>query len=155
MLELLAVITIIGILAVLVFPAIGTVQKRVEMVRCTGQMRSIHTSLAAYLAEHGNVWPQPNVQIASPAEDKFWVSTLEPYGAGDPKGWLCPTTMRMLEEDGREAKSLHYLPALFDEKPGTAFKWSNMPWLIEVADAHEKGNLASFPDGSIRPFGSQ
>jgi len=153
LLELLLVVSVIGILAALIFPVFGTVRAKVELVRCTGQMRSIHASLASYLIDHDNVWPQPGVLTSTPAEDAFWLSTLKPFGAGDLKGWLCPTTLRTLRESGRKAESLHYLPSLFDAKPGTAFKWSNMPWLIEATDAHEKdGHLASYPDGSIRPF---
>ena len=152
LLELLAVIALIGILTALVFPAFGTVKEKVEAARCMGQMRSIHASMATYLADHGNVWPQPNVAISTPQEEAFWLSTLEPFGAGDPKGWRCSSILRLREEAGQDEGGLHYFPALFDAKPGTAFKWSNMPWLLEVADVHGEGNLAAYPDGSIRPF---
>jgi hypothetical protein len=41
---------------------------------------------------------------------------------------------------------------MFDSKPGTARKWANMPWFIEIANVHGHGPLMILPDGSVHDY---
>jgi prepilin-type N-terminal cleavage/methylation domain-containing protein len=152
LLELLTVITIVAILALLVMPVTEIVRKRTYGIRCMGGMRSIVTSFHTYLQDHERVWPQPPQAGKLKNETAFWLATLQPYGGGDIKAWHCPALMHTQGTSKEVEESLHYAPTLFDGKPGTATKWSNMPWLMEVGDFHGRGALAAFSDGSVRPL---
>lgn len=151
LLELLLVISLIALLAALIMPAVEAAKARADAVRCLGQLRNFHVSFSSYLLDNGNSWPQAPENISSSAEADFWLGTLRNYGGGNLDAWQCPTLMAQ-GADPEAAATLHYLPTLFDEKPGTAHKWPKMPWVIEVGDFHGKGNLAVYPDGSVRPF---
>lgn len=41
---------------------------------------------------------------------------------------------------------------MLDDTRGTAYRWPTQSWLIEVANAHGKGALTCFPDGSVKPM---
>lgn len=150
LLELLLVILIIAALASIILPAYQTTRVRAEGVSCRANLRSLHTGFELYLQEHNRTWPQPPTVSSLDMEADWWVELLAPYGP-NPDTWLCPSRKR---ESGQAApgflpNSIDYLPALFDELPGTPYKWSGQPWLIEVGNYHGNGNLVLFPDGHI------
>jgi type II secretory pathway pseudopilin PulG len=151
--ELIAAILLVLILAVLLVPNYQPIVTSAQGIICASQMRSIRVALDGYLQDHKMVWPQgPAPQ--EPGWAQFWLSTLEPYDIPE-RTWQCPTIRGMIAT-GRAPLDpnlkLHYVPTMFDATPNIAYRWSTQPWLIEMADAHGKGPLICFPDGSVKPF---
>jgi prepilin-type N-terminal cleavage/methylation domain-containing protein len=152
--ELLAAIAIIAILAVLVAPNYKSWLAKASQAKCMANMRSIHLALGSYLNDNRDIWPQGPSPLEGDAWAEFWVKRLEPQGVS-PRTWECPAIYRMLGNPPRDkvkAELVHYIPTMFDDKPGTARQWPTQPWLVERADAHGNGALICFTDGSIKPF---
>jgi len=152
--ELLAVVFLLLILISLAVPHYPKLIAKVQEVRCMANMRTIHAGLAGYLVDHEAVWPQG----PSPAEgqlwSRFWLETLETYDVSR-STWQCPTIRGMMASMGvsaAEMPELHYVPTMFTDTKGIAYRWATQPWLIERGDAHGRGALICFPDGSIKPF---
>jgi type II secretory pathway pseudopilin PulG len=149
--EVLAVVLLVLILAVFIAPNYRPLLERAQGVVCASQMRSIRLAMDGYLNDHGQVWPQSPSPQDLRAWSDFWLSTLAPYGI-TPATWQCPTIKGLLREAGDEGPSLHYTPAFFDSTPGIARRWVTQPWLVEIANAHGQGALVCFPDGSVKSF---
>jgi prepilin-type N-terminal cleavage/methylation domain-containing protein len=148
--EILASLVIVLILVALLVPNYGYFVAKAQEAVCLSRMRNIHAGVTTYLNDHQRIWPQgPRPEARGWAD--FWVRTLEPYGVPR-KYWECPTLRKLLREQGDQDFTLHYVPTLFPDTPGIAYRWPTQPWLIEMADAHGKGPLICFPDGSIKPF---
>ncbi len=154
LLELLAVITILSVLAAFLVPNFGRIRENAEKAKCLGNMRSLQVALASYLNDNDR-WPQcPVDPRQEKAYGEWWVKELQPYGVG-PSTWQCPTIRRKVLEAGfpaSEIPPIHYAPTKFDAHPSTPRKWPTQPWLIEIGNPHPGGALIAFPDGSIRGF---
>jgi type II secretory pathway pseudopilin PulG len=151
LLETIAVIFVITIIALLIAPNTHRIIAIAQETVCASNMRSIRVALGSYLEDHGMVWPQGSPLPQEPGWAQFWVATLEPYGIRE-RTWQCPTIRGLMKEEGLTEFGLHYAPTMFDATPNIANRWSTHPWLIEVADAHGRGPLICFPDGSVKPF---
>jgi len=153
LLEVIAVVLVLSILLLLLVPNYQPLVQQAQGVVCAHHMRSIRNALDNYLQDHKHIWPQgPPPQEAEWAA--FWLGTLAPYDITE-RTWQCPTIRGMMAAGDAPADpglALHYVPTMFDSTPNIAFRWSTQPWLIEVADAHGKGPLICFPDGSVKPF---
>jgi prepilin-type N-terminal cleavage/methylation domain-containing protein len=150
LLETLAAILILTILAALLVPNAGRLLAAAQEVICASHMRSIRLALDNYIQDQQGVWPQgPPPQEAGYAE--FWLSALQDYGITE-RTWQCPVIRSWERSVGESGFSLHYIPTMFDPTPNIASRWSAQPWLIEIADAHGKGPLMAFPDGSVKPY---
>lgn len=152
-LEVAAALLVVAIVAALLVPAYRPLVERAQAVICASNMRSIRLAMDSYLQDHKLVWPQ-GPQPQTPEWAVFWLQTLQPYDIKE-RTWQCPTIRGLVrEQQRREAPglALHYVPTMFDPTPNVAHRWSTQPWLIEVADAHGKGPLICFPDGSVKPF---
>ena len=143
-----AILIIITILVLFLTPNMGEYLRRAAEVRCMGNMRSITIGLHGYLADNGNVWPQGPSQADEEAWGQFWVGALKAQGI-TASTWQCQTIRAA--NRGSE-KLIHYAPTSFPPVPGIANRWSTHPWLIERGNAHGKGALICFPDGSTKPF---
>lgn len=150
------VLVSVGVLAVLI-AIVGFSTKgwlgRAEGVRCTENMRSLHTSLASYIQDRGH-WPQePPELVTATSPDVFedwWIAELAPFGATE-RTWQCATIFKKISSKAKDGRpKVHYTPTMFDEKPFTPYRWSTQPWLIEIGNMHGRGALACFPDGSVR-----
>ena len=153
-LEVLAAVLIIAILAVLVAPNYNSWLAKAAQARCMANMRSIHIGLGAYLNDNKDIWPQGPSLLEGKPWAEFWIRTLQPQGITQ-RTWECPAIYRMLGNPPRDqitSESVHYVPTMFDNIPGTARRWPTQPWLVERADAHGNGALICFTDGSIKPF---
>jgi prepilin-type N-terminal cleavage/methylation domain-containing protein len=145
--ELIAAVAIITILAALVVPNVQGIVLKAQEAVCMSHMRSIHLALGQYLQDHRDVWPQGPYPRDKQPWESFWLATLEPYDIS-PRTWQCPTLKRALADS--PGNQLHYVPSMFDATPGIARRWSAQPWLIERFGAHGDGPLICFPDGSIK-----
>jgi len=150
------VIVIISILASMMIVVTGRSRDHAELVQCTANLRALHAALNSYVADHGQ-WPQMPEEMAlgsGDTTDRWWMEQLKEYSMAL-VNWKCPTISRLEEEskmDPRERTTIHYTPVRFDRNRLTPYKWPKMPWAIEIGDAHGKGNLCVFPDGSVKPM---
>ena len=151
LIEVLAVVLIILILAAFIAPNYRPMLERAQGVICASHMRSIRLGMDNYLNDHQQVWPQAPPPTEAAAWSQFWVATLAPYGITGAT-WQCPTIRGLLKESGEKGPLIHYTPAIFDATPGIARRWSTQPWLVEIANAHGQGALVCFPDGSVKSF---
>lgn len=152
MLEILAVLLIIAILSLLVIPNYSRIVGAAQEVICASHMRSIRVALGNYLQDHSNVWPQPPPGAEGADLRRFWFEALQPYDISE-STWQCPTIRHALGQEGQTGDfGMHYVPTQFDATPGVANRWTTQPWLIEAANAHGKGPLICFPDGSVKPM---
>ena len=154
MLEVLAVTSIIAILVLLAYPNMHDYLARAREVVCMGNMKSINAALHLYLLDHEAVWPQQPEEHDTKPWDEFWIRTLKGYGITE-KTWQCPEIQARLTPVARRQEDIpkvHYTPTSFPPIKGIAYRWSTQPWLIEKANAHGKGSLISFPDGSVKPL---
>lgn len=154
LLEIVAVMLILTIVAVLFVPEMKGMLARAGEAACMANMRSINVGLHGYLQDHSSVWPQgPSPNDQDPWEE-FWLATLQPYGITD-RTWQCPTLRSQLssQRGSRAAPpKVHYIPTMFSATPGAATRWATHPWLIERSSVHGHGPLICFPDGSVKSF---
>lgn len=155
LIELLIGIVVVLILAALVISAVPFIRDRAEAVKCGNNIRQLQVALAAAVQDKGH-WPQEPQDIWESNDqgryEDWWIEELKPYGIIE-KTWQCPTIFRKVtsrKKDGRPR--IHYTPTMFDDKPGTPYKWPKQPWLIEIGNMHGNGALVGFPDGSTRPI---
>jgi type II secretory pathway pseudopilin PulG len=144
---------IIAILAAVIFKTVAHSVDKSEAVRCASNLRSLHTSLSAYVQDKGH-WPQEPESVwganNNATYEDWWMKELEPYGASE-QVWQCRTIMRKVTNKSKDKRPrMHYVPTMFDKNPLTPYKWSTQPWLIEIGNMHGVGALICFPDGSIR-----
>jgi prepilin-type N-terminal cleavage/methylation domain-containing protein len=153
-LEVLAAILIVAILAIVLLPSGKDLMMRAGEAGCIANMRSITVALRGYLQDHANVWPQGPSLNEEAAWETFWLKTLEPYGISE-KNWQCPVFNSTLAAKGvplEDRPKIHYVPTVFPAEPGIADRWSTQPWLIERASAHKNGPHICFPDGTVKSF---
>jgi prepilin-type N-terminal cleavage/methylation domain-containing protein len=153
-LEVMVAVFILAILAAFLLPNLGSFTDRARETQCMANLRSIHLGLSSYLSDHGRIWPQGPSPANEGPWSEFWLKTLEPYHV-TPETWQCPGITALLKKENAspgEIPPLHYLPTMFDDQPGTAYRWPTQPWLIERANAHGRGTLICFPDGSVKPL---
>jgi prepilin-type N-terminal cleavage/methylation domain-containing protein len=150
LLEILAVLSILSILALLLIPNYSRIVAAAQEAICASHMRSIRIALGGYLDDHERIWPQPPPEAEGADLRKFWFATLKPYDIGT-NTWQCPTIRHALRAEGASDDfGMHYVPTQFDATPNIANRWATQPWLIEAANAHGKGPLICFPDGSVK-----
>ncbi len=151
-LEILVVALIVAILASLTFPIFNIVRAKAEDVNCTANLKTLHVSFAAYVADKRE-WPQAPEVIMNDEERlwKFFVEELEPYG-GLQKYWSCPTHFRASiggrPEEERPEYFSSYIPTLFDDREATPYRW-RQPWLLERGDLHGNGAKLLMSDGDV------
>lgn len=156
LIEVLAALVILIIIAAMVVPNFSSWLERAEQAKCMSNMRAIHVGLNGYLNDNNQVWPQGPSPTPAEMDDwaRFWVQTLEPFGVAAAT-WKCPSVTRLMglpQTKDVTGDSIHYSPTMFDSQRGSAHRWATQPWLVERADVHGQGALISFPDGSIKPF---
>lgn len=152
LLEVLASIAILVMLAALFIPNMEAYLRRAGEVRCAANLRALNIGLRGYLQDNQSIWPQGPSLNAERAWEAFWLDTLEPYGIM-PRDWRCPTIQSAFarsEFPPDKHPKLHYIPTMFTAEPGIANRWATQPWLIERSDAHGSGPLICFPDGSVK-----
>ena len=150
LLEIIAVLLVLTILVALIAPNFGRITAAAQEAVCASHMRSIRVALDSYMQDHQMVWPQgPAPQEAGWAD--FWLASLKPYDIS-PGTWECPVIRGWARGLDDPDVKLHYVPTMFDATPNIAHRWPTQPWLIEIADAHGKGPLIAFPDGSVKSY---
>jgi type II secretory pathway pseudopilin PulG len=98
LMEVLAVFVIIGILAVLLIPAISGIQARAQRAQCMANLRSLYTATELYLQQNGS-WPQIQSDDSDENDQSFaagWIAALKPFGPIE-KSWICPTIQTLMQ----------------------------------------------------------
>ena len=153
-LEIFAVVVIFSILATLFFAVSNRLPMRAELPKCIAHMKSLQVSLAAHIHDKG-YWPQESDAQSGENESAYedwWINVLRPYGASE-STWMCPTIKRLVTNKNKDGRpKVHYTPTMFDKNPGTPYRWSTQPWLIEIGNMHGQGALICYPDGSVKPM---
>ena len=151
LLEFMTVILVVTILLVLFFPVVEQFQRRLEKVRCIGNLRSLHVATNTYIQDH-HTWPQ--IAVVNGGEESTlataWIETLKPYGLTQ-INWICPTTQKKLNAPDLTDPAnvrIDYTPFPYGHSPQDPFKYANQPWFIEKGDVHGNGQLLIFPGGN-------
>lgn len=148
--EILVTMVIIAVLAAIAVPSYRAQRRSAEKAVCISQMRVIHVALDNFMLDKHH-WPQiPDKYFYVDDEAdfwKWWILTLEPYGAGE-NVWLCPSDK--LQRESADEYNGSYMPAKFDAHNSTPYRWAGQPWLVERGKLHKQGAHIMFPDGSIR-----
>lgn len=161
LIELCAVVVVIGILAGVSFPVYFQFRSKAEAVSCAANMRVLYGGAAAYVQEH-QAWPKiPKVQkksdggIQAGASQEIankWIAALKPYGVGE-YTWRCPSVERDMRKHGKpdalKIPRLDYTPTLFEGGALAPYQWTTHPWFIERGSPHGKGPLIILADGRV------
>ncbi|MDR1284201.1 MAG: prepilin-type N-terminal cleavage/methylation domain-containing protein [Opitutaceae bacterium] len=78
LIELLTVIAIIGILAAIMIPTVGSVRKSAMGARCVSNLRQMGPAFAAYTMDHKDRYPLPYQQYNGNPDNNWWYH-LAPY----------------------------------------------------------------------------
>src|SRR5580765_6318460 len=80
LLELLAIVCMVGLLGVLILPALASTHPNVQATRCVNNMRQLGAALAMYTHDNLDLLP-PNPDDAGPSPGFTWL-------AGQAGGWM-------------------------------------------------------------------
>lgn len=153
--EVLASIVILSILAALAFVGYEKYQALAAQAGCMNNLKNLGVSFQNFMNEHDQKWP-PHPQTSDPYSEKwedYWIAVMGKYGIRA-KDWQCPalTKARVASPTGRILK-VHYVPSLFDGTKNRAHEFNSggkaHPWLMEIANAHGDGALMYFPNGGV------
>ena len=151
LLETLAVVAILAVLMALSFPAFEKIRPMAERIACVNNLKNLRAAFGEYAIEG---WPQipSGIALGSMAEQRWWLEMTEKDLGLSKSAWQCPTIRRQFaKEPEKDRPLIHYLPTPFSKEPNRAKKSSQMPWFIEIGDAHGQGNLLVRANGTVEP----
>jgi type II secretory pathway pseudopilin PulG len=147
LLEVVAVLMVIGILAVMLIPAYSTVRMRAQRVSCVSNLKNLYVAANAHTQDRQS-WPQiPTTNLQSPGYANGWIEALRPYGIG-PKNWVCPTVQDLLRGNA-PASRIDYLAMPFAATATAPYRYPTHPWFVERADVHGDGQMLILASGEI------
>ena len=144
-------LAILSVLALLAVPIYENLRPRFERIVCMNNLKNLRIAFGDYAI---GGWPQvpEGVQLGSLEEQRWWLEKTGKELGLPEKAWLCPTIRRMFaREPEKDRPLLHYLPTPFSAEPNKANQWPEMPWFIEIGDAHGQGNLLVRQNGTVEP----
>jgi prepilin-type N-terminal cleavage/methylation domain-containing protein len=152
--ELVVVIGILSILIALLVPSISSVRPAADRIICMSHLRELWLHFAPAATEPDG-WPQlpSGIKIGSVEEENFWLDYSRNSLDVPEKLWHCPAIDRSIRRapPTDHLPVIHYVPTLFDSRPGTPNKWPSMPWFSEIGNVHGEGNLVIRSDGAVVP----
>ena len=114
-------------------------------------LKNLRVAFSGYATEG---WPQipEGIKLGSLAEQRWWLEKTEKDLGLSKSAWQCPTIQRQFaKEPEKDRPLIHYLPTPFSKEPNRANKSTQMPWFIEIGDAHGQGNLLVRQNGTVEP----
>lgn len=151
--ETVVVVGILAILITLLAPSAEQVLPRARAVICMSHLRTLWLAFSPCATDDSG-WPQvpKEIKIGSPQEQQWWLDYSTSNLGLTSKDWRCPSIERSARASSNAAPPvIHYLPTLFDARPGTPNRWPAMPWFTELGNVHGVGNLMIRADGAILP----
>ena len=103
--ELLVVIAIIGLLASMLFPALGKASAKAKQVKCASNMRQIGLGIFMYTDDFDGKLPQTAHETLN--TNKIWIRQLLPYVGNSDAIRLCPADPN--RTDRRESGGTSYI----------------------------------------------
>ncbi|MDR1280822.1 MAG: prepilin-type N-terminal cleavage/methylation domain-containing protein [Opitutaceae bacterium] len=112
LIELLAVIAIIGILAAIIIPVVGKVRETAKGAQCKSNLRQIGVGIALYAQENGGMYPYGIKQVGtirwSHEIQNYMASTTGKNKPGDM--FVCPgESVRLKEQSGSYVRNTNYI----------------------------------------------
>jgi prepilin-type N-terminal cleavage/methylation domain-containing protein/prepilin-type processing-associated H-X9-DG protein len=167
LIELLVTVSIIGMLAVLLSPALGRARAKAESVKCANNLRAIGSSVQLYATDNDNRFPVIEAMPTSPVysgTDKAGtlLSVLGPYGVTDAT-LRCPADIAKENYYKKEGSSYMWRP-MVDEELVTAPKiyiprrgeivpsLTRLPLAADFTRVHGGHINCVFADGHVRIF---
>ncbi len=160
--ELLVVISIIGLLAGLAIPAIGRAQAAAGRSACVSNLRGLGQAMNSYVAESGTFPPlmQTNGRGGS-AIKKNWASILAeagsattntPYSANRGKNgfWFCPSAMKSQTPSGDNSTTYSYSAAAGGIPVARVSSASQMAMIMD--GSWNAGTGYGYVDSTLMPF---
>jgi len=133
MIELLTVIAIIALLASLLFPVIGSISYKTDMLRCTDNLRQLGMAAHSYANDNNNCFPEiepdPSQPLNAPTDSgnprQPILQALSKYGITQ-KIVQCPTDMRAGAQSFYNLKQSSYMwqPYSEDEEQTGVIRYS-------------------------------
>jgi general secretion pathway protein G len=90
LIELLTVIAIIGILAGLVIPTVGSVRAKARQAQCVSNLRQLGLALATYAEQNRGAFPETTHGALGDLEQVSWIYALLPFVGNAEEVRLCP-----------------------------------------------------------------
>ena len=153
--ELIVVVGIVGVLISLLLPAASKVLPKADEIVCMSHLHELWVQFSP-CATDPEGWPQlpKGVQPGTVEEAHFWLDYSSNAFGMPAKIWHCPTIDRAAAsaKPTDQVPLIHYLPTLFDARPGTPNRWPTMPWFTEIGNVHGHGNLSVDAEGSVQPL---
>lgn len=162
--ELLATIAILGLLAGMISPTLQRVRAKAENTVCISNLRQIGTAVWLYVPENGNRLPSINNPWGEPifTNGQTMLEALGPYGTTE-KVLACPADQRSPQSNYRRyTNSYEYVPWSSEEEVagGTAtiyrgtstfeIPFSRLTLCWDVSNVHEGGFNALRADNTVR-----
>jgi prepilin-type processing-associated H-X9-DG protein len=117
------VVAVIGALAALTIPVVGSVRVTAHRAQCASNMRQIGLALLAYAADHAGKLPPTTHTTAGMADGRYesWIYKLAPYLGDVDAVRVCPADnearkARILQSDGLTSYTLNDI--VFDPEDG-------------------------------------
>ncbi|MDG1890593.1 MAG: prepilin-type N-terminal cleavage/methylation domain-containing protein [Verrucomicrobiota bacterium] len=105
LIELLVVIAIIGLLASMLFPALGKASAKAKQVKCLSNMRQIGLGITLYVDDFDGKLPQTAHETLS--TNRIWIRKLLPYVGNSDAIRLCPADPTRM--DRRDSGGTSYI----------------------------------------------
>lgn len=142
--EMLVTMAIIGILAALLLPALGSAKRRAESVRCLSNLRQLFIATRLYADSNSGHLPEST----QPETNSMWVQEpLAPYVSGSRGVFRCPADKRAtLEPDIPSYEWNSSVNGRLLNRLDTVFLFRDrQAW-------HPRGTNAVFTDGAARLY---
>lgn len=167
--ELLAVLAILGLLAGMLTPVIRQARSKAENVVCVSNLRQIGTAVWLYVPENGNRFPGINNPWGEPifTNGQTMIEALGTYGVTE-KVLACPADLRSPQGTyRRHTNSYEYVPWSSEEEAagGTAtvyrgnstfeIPFSRLTLCWDVSNVHAGGFNALRADNKVRSLSAR
>ena len=121
LLELIAVVAILGVLCATIFPVISNFLERSRSTACASNLREIGISVLAYVGDNNNAFPiiepNPDSPVYSPQDEAQPIYTaLEPYGVTD-QVLKCPSDIKGPNYYSQRSQVIN------GKKYGSSYQW--------------------------------
>jgi prepilin-type processing-associated H-X9-DG protein len=158
--ELIAVVSILMVLAALLVPVGMNVRASAESATCVSQLRQIGLGLQLYMSEHGRRFPElaPGPSEADPEGRPALNTFLLEYAGGNPKVFACPSDSSIYPETGSSYQWNSSLNGLLIEEVedawrvlGLSLDQSQIPVIFDAEAFHKSADSSVnflFADGS-------